>query len=114
MDVLNRAAVVLVPRAPYIEWANSFEDDGPTIDVAKARDFATTFLVPEPETLDDVTEVIRAESAYMFECALAGWMTDEESWPAQRDYSTLTRWFEIEVYEMLIDLANEPFILEDL
>lgn len=50
----------------------------------------------------------------MFECALAGWMVDERSWPRSRGYEALQQWFSIEVYEMPIDLTDDPLILEDL
>lgn len=108
---MNRIAVLLIPKRPYIEWANSF-GDGVTVGEADAREQATAFLVPDFDMVDDVHEFVAENAEYMFEEALWGWMTDEATWPAMRDYEALRQWFEIEIHEPLIDLADEAIRVE--
>ena len=112
MDLVNRALVLLIPKEPYLEWANSFEDDAPKIAPDEVREHATAFLIPAFDLTDDMQEFVAANAQYLFEEALWGWMTDEETWPPRRDYSTLRDWFEIEIHEPLIDVADEPIRVE--
>ena len=32
MRLVNRAAITVTPKQPYIDWANSLDDDGPRIE----------------------------------------------------------------------------------
>lgn len=32
MKTINRMVVTLIPRQPYIDWANGFDDGGPKMD----------------------------------------------------------------------------------
>ena len=108
MDIVNRVAVVLVPKKPYLDWANSFADGGPTILPAEAREHAVAFLVPDLELLEETQHFITENSARMFEYALLGWMEDERDWPKFRNHLTLREWFDVEVHDLLIDLGNDP------
>ncbi len=38
MRLLNRTAITIRPKQPYIDWANSFSDGGPTFISATARE----------------------------------------------------------------------------
>jgi len=45
MRAINRTAVYVGPKQPYIDWANSFDDGGPTLSLDKAH--GVTFLIPD-------------------------------------------------------------------
>ena len=32
-QIINRTALTVIPKQPYIRWANSLDDDGPKLDV---------------------------------------------------------------------------------
>jgi hypothetical protein len=39
---------------------------------------------------------------------LAGWFTDEKTWPADRSFDVFCRWFDYQHHSVLIDLCDEP------
>jgi len=108
MEIVNRVAVLLVPKKPYLDWANSFDDDGPKIHPAEAREHTVAFLVPDLELLDEIQKFVAENSEYMFECALSEWMQDKKDWPKLRNHLTLREWFDVEVHDFLIDLGDDP------
>jgi len=45
MKTINRTVVTVSPKQPYIDWANSFDDDGPDMDTS--RSISTAYLIPD-------------------------------------------------------------------
>ena len=45
MKLVDKAAIVVKPKQPYVDWANSFDDEGPTLSLGDARENADVFLV---------------------------------------------------------------------
>jgi hypothetical protein len=43
---------------------------------------------------------------------LAGWFTDERTWPADRSFDVFSRRFDYQHHSVLIDLCDEPLIDE--
>jgi hypothetical protein len=39
---------------------------------------------------------------------LAGWFTDERTWPADRSFDVFSLWFDYQHHSVLIDLCDEP------
>jgi len=35
MKTINRTVITIIPKRPYIDWANSFYDNGPKIETDK-------------------------------------------------------------------------------
>ena len=53
---VNRWAIVVKAKPPYVDWANSMDDGGPTTTLENARSSPTIILVYEHEgaTLDEL------------------------------------------------------------
>jgi len=45
MKTINRTVVTIIPKKPCIDWANSFDDDGPKLFADNIH--ATSLLIPE-------------------------------------------------------------------
>jgi hypothetical protein len=43
---------------------------------------------------------------------LAGWFNDTATWPKDRSFVAFCRWFECQHHSMLIDLCDDPLIVE--
>jgi hypothetical protein len=43
---------------------------------------------------------------------LAGWFNDTTTWPRDRGFDVVCRWFDYQHHSMLIDLSDEPLIHE--
>jgi hypothetical protein len=63
--------VILVkPKLPYIEWANSLDDNGPKLDIEKPYDEYTIYLVDEIGYKGDIENVLKKLYAKIFEYEL--------------------------------------------
>ncbi len=114
MRAVNRSSVTVRPRAPYVEWARSVDDEAVKFTAADLRREVTVYLIPELDDADHAEELIRDCYLVIFENELHGWITDETAWPADRSYETFRRWFDIEINSMIIDLCKYRFKVENM
>jgi len=45
MKTINRSAITIIPKKPYIDWANSFDDSGAGYD--PESNYGATILMPD-------------------------------------------------------------------
>ena len=109
---LNRSAILITPKAPYVAWANSFPD-GPRFDDPDDDEAPTVFLGPDTETTnDEVRAFVDENFDLFFEHWLDSWSTDPASWPPNRTVSMFHEWFEVRIASMVIDTVRAPLRLE--
>ena len=106
MKMINRAAIIAIPKQPYIDWANALDDDGPRMNVEEHHGEDTVYLVDDVGDDEDTSEVVRRYYSVIFEQELADWHTFESAWPGNRDFQTFTEWFHIQVNSVVLDLCN--------
>ena len=111
MKTINRTAILVTPKQPYIDWANSFDDDGPKFD--EEATITTAFLIPD--SYDEFNYQSWLEENYLgiFKQELDAWMQAPESWPQKVTYQLFREWFEVRVAVELIDLGEEPLFIEE-
>ena len=76
MKSLNRSVAIIRPKQPYIDWANSFDDGGPTLELEKTR--ANAYLIKEHGDIRQSYKFVERNYAKIFEDKLNGWMTDPD------------------------------------
>ncbi len=104
---VNRWSILVKAKQPYVDWANSMDDDGPRTTLDEARSNSTMYLVHEHDDGDDLHELI--EEWYweaIFELELVSWMRDTSTWPANRSADMFYEWFDVELVTELVDLAK--------
>ncbi len=111
MKTINRTAVIVKPKQPYVDWANSFEDGGPNLE--ETRKEGTAYLIREFDYVDQMVKHIEKNYAIIFENELFGWITDPEVWPKKRTLKMFKEWFEVEICEMVYDLGKGGIITEE-
>ncbi len=106
MKSINRTAVIVHPRSPYIEWARGVDDEAAKFSADTFRRESNVYLIPE--ILDDShgEELLKGCFEVIFENELGGWFTDDSAWPANRTYDTFRAWFDVEINTIIIDLCN--------
>jgi hypothetical protein len=105
---LNRSAIVLEPRRPYIEWANSL-DDGPRYDeVFDEPDAFPVFLGPDQEQIEKVHRFVAKHYNYFFDEWLSQWCTDAALWPRDRTWKMFRLWFKVRIHSVVIDSLDAP------
>ena len=111
--IVNRTALTVIPKQPYIQWANSLDDDGPKLDVNDPHYEPTVYLIDEAEGDAALNRALRRYSPRIFENELANWHLLREDWPQKRDLRTFKDWFEVKVSTVVLDLSKRSLALEE-
>ena len=106
MFEINRTVLVVKPRQPFLDWANSLDDEIKDLTLERLRRDCTAFLVPEIEYDSDLREVLEWCFELLFEEQLAGWHTEPEDWPQDRNLEMFLEWFEVEFHSLVFDLCD--------
>ena len=112
MAMLNRSAIVVKPKQAFLDWLHAAD---PTSHHLTLNDLArepAIYLIPECDTAADVDEALREVCEEIFDEQLAGWYNDETTWPRDRGLEVFCEWFAFQHHSMLIDLCDDPLILE--
>lgn len=106
MKVINRAAVLVIPKQPYIDWANSLDDDVIKFGDNPSPEY-TVYLVEDiPDHMADMIEIVKPHFETIFEEELEGWHLIESDWPQTRDFATFLEWFDVQIHSIVADLAR--------
>lgn len=115
--MLNRAAIILKPKAPFVDWINSSDPSiGNEISIDETNEERTVFLVPE-EAVDDPVNLLhwlKLNWQSLFESELDGWYTDESMWPQDRTFELFQEWVEVECHSCITDTVGEPIYDDEL
>ena len=108
MDLLNRAAIIVRPAQPMIDWIRQVDLDMgmKPVKVEELHDFSNIYLIPEVETVEEATAYLQKRVERLFTEELSGWFTDPALWP-KRDWKTFSKWMSWEFHEMVFDLERE-------
>lgn len=101
--MLNRAALIVRPKQPYLDWAANLDDSGIVPD---PEDEQTVYLVPEFDDQEGAARVIKRIFSEIFERELFGWHTDESAWPQKRTLAVFREWFQIEAHSIVEDICD--------
>ena len=113
MKSINRMAVVIKPKQPFIDWINSMPGEDCNYTLENLSKENLVFLIPEQNTPEEALKYIRKNCSIIFEWELWGWITDEKYWIQNRNWKTFNEWFEIEINSEVFDLVPAPIERED-
>jgi len=113
MRLINRAAFVVRPKEPYIQWASSTDDEAEST-ANSMRDYVAIYLVPEDPTGREETPPLQDFYEEIFIRELEAWYLDEEAWPQDRTLEMFQDWFEVIGLSVVEDLADGPIVIEEL
>ena len=113
MAMVNRSAVIVKPRQPYLEWCRKGGAEGVADAVFKSLHTEPhVYLLPEyvdPESRRQVLDEFWPE---LFDAMLEGWLREESLWPTGRTRAMFDEWFEIQMCSLVQDLClDEPLEL---
>jgi len=107
---LNRSAIILTPKQPYVAWASSVFDE-PYEDPDESEG-PTVFLGPDADTIEEVAEFVEANFDIFFDHWLFEWCTDPTLWPRNRTLAMFREWFTVRISSMVVDTVREPLELD--
>ena len=114
MRTVNRSAVVVVPKQPFLDWLHRVDPTSGKLTLADLGDDPSICLLPEYDLESELQECLQEACVRIFEDQLNGWYRAEELWPEDRSLGIFQLWFDYHFHSVLVDLAEEPLIVEDL
>ena len=112
MPLVNRCAVIVKPKRPFLDWLNGLSEDR-DVSLESVRSEPHVFLLSEYIYDDEQPDVLNHFYDLVFEIVLHAWITDEKLWPADRSFEMFQNWFDTEFGSMVIDLVDQPLTYDD-
>ena len=106
MKAVNRGVIVVKPKTPFLDWANSSDDTGAVITMDEVHQDCTAYLTSEFGDDNQLRAFLEQNYPLLFEQELFDWHQDQDAWPAKRDFHTFLEWFEVEFHSVVLDLAE--------
>ena len=104
----HRTAIVVRPCTPFLDWCRATDDENQLAQEVFENMQAdpTLYLVDEFSDEQTLRENLAAFWVGIFEAALEGWTSLESEWPSPRTHQMFEEWFDIDVFESVVDLAE--------
>ncbi len=113
MRTLNRAALVVRPKAPYVDWARSLSEDAPE-DAESLTGEISVYLVPEDPDEESETAPLDWFYEEVFEEELDAWTTDKSLWPKDRTLEMFLEWFDVQGESLVVDIGIGDIETQDM
>ena len=105
--MINRCAVTVRAKRPFLDWLRSLPHCA-EVSLADVNRDPQVYLLPEYGHDDELADLLADYYDLIFEEELRCWWTDEKDWPAERDFETFDKWFEVEFRSGFLDLMDAP------
>ena len=107
--MVNRSAVLVQPRAPFLEWAEK-HGEGMPYPTGGER---SVYLLPSFEEDLESEDLVLRFFDIIFEAELESWITDPKTWPTERSYESFREWFDVEHHSIVEDLVDDDPLADD-
>lgn len=114
MQTLNRCAVVVAPKQPFLDWIRSVDPSNAHLTMEEIRGDPSIYLFPDCNFEHELLDYLKLSCVDIFEQELESWDRVEEDWPKDRSFTTFERWFDYTTHWMIFDLTDEPLELEEM
>ena len=111
MRAINRSALVVRPKEPYIQWALSLDDSSAHLEADLREQFSVYLVARDPEEAEESAPIENYYSR-IFELELEEWHLDMDDWPENRDLVTFHEWFSVEAHSLIVDLEDSDIDIE--
>ncbi|WP_299670826.1 hypothetical protein [uncultured Polaribacter sp.] len=104
-NYINRDAIILKPKQPFLDWYNGLYPDDDSSEEVKDP---IIYLIDEKN--DDVEKWLKKKFDKFFTMVLGDWHLNKKEWPQRRNYKMFNLWFRVETVEMIYDLEKRPVL----
>ena len=113
--MLNRAALILRHKQPFVDWINSVDPTpaSPALTLADTEDERAVYLIGV-EDEDELARWLVQHHEELFEQELHGWYTDPAMWPQDRTLKTLQEWCSFDLNTVVLDFGESPIQDDEL
>jgi hypothetical protein len=115
MSFLYRHGLLIRRKQPYLDWANSLDDEAVKLTEDLSASERSLFLVPELDGEPRLAPLLEEFWEAIFEHELGAWHLSEDRWPAPRTREMFDQWFDVELNPSVYDLTpEEPLTQADI
>jgi len=112
-EITNRAVIIVRPKAPFVDWIRSADDESKHITSEEIAAEPNVYLVDDYEMDGQRDQLLAEYYKEIFEEELNSWITDESVWPKKRDLKTFKEWFHVDFHSVVFDLSDEDYMIEE-
>jgi hypothetical protein len=105
VKIVNRCAITVAPRQPFIDWAEQLQPDQPLPPGAFEPGL---YLLPTYDDRQEAIELLAQGYEEIFCSELETWSSDLATWPSQRSLALFQEWFAFQFFDLVSDQALEP------
>lgn len=110
---INRTAVVLFARQPFLDWLNeTTSDDSFKWSIGMINDEPPCYLIREHDSPEELERYLDQIKEPLFEEVLRSWVTDESTWPDERGPEVFDEWFDLHYTTVVQDVDANVTALE--
>ena len=113
MYLINRSLAIIIPKQPFVDWANQLPDGDLKVSLKDVQEECTAVLIPDYDTEDEAKAHIDDLYKDIFEEELFSWSTEENQWPQERTKELFWRWFQVTFHSMVFDPYEDPVEKEE-
>jgi len=118
VKLINRSAIMVLPRQPYADWVNQLDPrisglDHP-MELDAHRREGRVYLVEEQEHALALESVVPDNWRPIFENELAAWDEFADSWPGSLNEMLFRDWFEAQPLLLAFDLGEDVLMTAEL
>jgi len=111
MKMLNRSAISIQLKQPFVDWINSLDEEGEQVTLEEVNLEATTYLIPELEDEEALEVFIDERHFELLENELLSWEDDDSYWPADMDRALFDEFLDVKLSFMVFDLDEQAPLL---
>ena len=113
--MINRAAVILKYKDPFVRWINEADPDksGSPVTLEDANSDRTVYLITD-EDGENIDEWISLNYKALLENELEDWYTDESLWPQNRTKKLFQNWVEVACHTVIFDTVGIPIVDDEI
>lgn len=106
--MLNRSALIVHYKQPFVDWINAVDPGTDNqVSLSEVNRESNVYLV-EVENQDELEEWLDLNFETLFEEELYGWYTDPTLWPQDRSLELFQNWCSLDLYTMVYDTGSSP------
>lgn len=113
--MINRAAVIVRLKEPFINWINKVDpyDSRSKLTLEEANEDRTVYLIDDAEA-EHVDEWVELNFKQLFECELEDWYEDPSLWPKDIDRELFDAWCGLECHTVIVDTVGDAIVDVDM